>query len=87
MNPALDPDGVEVDAGAVLEVTFENADQNPLITHNWLLEVTGDVTETIDPGETTTLLVNVPTVPGEYVFYCDIGDHRQRGMEGVLIVV
>ena len=28
----------------------------------------------------------VPLEPGEYVFYCTIGSHRQLGMEGRLIV-
>ncbi len=87
VNPALDPARVEVDAGALLELTFVNSDQNPLASHNWLLEATGDVTETIDPGETTVLQLRVPSEPGEYTFYCDLGDHRERGMEGILIVV
>ena len=39
--------------------------------------------ETITAG-TTQLSVDLE--PGEYVFYCPVGQHRQNGMEGQLLV-
>jgi plastocyanin len=39
--------------------------------------------ETITGG-TTELSVDLE--PGEYVFYCPVGQHRQNGMEGQLLV-
>lgn len=38
------------------------------------------------PGEGETLTFRAPEKPGEYVFYCPHSDHRDRGMEGVLVV-
>jgi plastocyanin len=35
-------------------------------------------------GSTTELTVDLE--PGEYVFYCPVGQHRQNGMEGQLLV-
>lgn len=35
-------------------------------------------------GSTST--VDVTLVPGDYTFFCPVGDHRARGMEGVLVV-
>jgi plastocyanin len=39
--------------------------------------------ETITAGETE---LSVDLEPGEYVFYCPVGQHRQNGMEGTLTV-
>jgi uncharacterized cupredoxin-like copper-binding protein len=35
--------------------------------------------DAIGPGESTTLAVTLD--PGQYVFYCSIGNHRTMGME------
>ncbi len=87
VSPAFDPEAIEVDAGSMLEVTFKNEDDNPVISHNWVFEPTGEASETIDPGETTVMQLRVPTEPGDYAYFCSIGDHRERGMEGMLRVV
>ncbi len=42
--------------------------------------------ESLGAGGETTLTVTFEE-PGEYVIYCPIGDHRQRGMEGIVVVV
>jgi uncharacterized cupredoxin-like copper-binding protein len=41
-------------------------------------------TETIQPGEKSTLTVDLK--PGEYEFYCPVDGHKQAGMEGTLTV-
>jgi len=51
-------------------------------SHDLVVERDGnDVagTDGIAPGESTTLTVSLE--PGEYVFYCSIGNHRAMGME------
>jgi plastocyanin len=52
-------------------------------THDLVVEQAGnDVAGTdgsIAPGQSTTFTVDLQ--PGEYVFYCSIGNHRAMGME------
>jgi plastocyanin len=87
VNPAYDPADVQVPAGAVVTVTFNNEDPNPVVSHNWVVEgIEGAASDNIGSGETTTFDFTAPLEAGEYVFYCSIGDHRDRGMEGTLSV-
>ena len=56
-------------------------------THDFVVERDGtDVaaTESIAPGASTSLTVDLE--PGEYVFYCSIGNHRAMGMEVTVTV-
>ena len=39
--------------------------------------------ETVTGGETE---LTVDLEPGEYIYYCPVGQHRQNGMEGTLTV-
>jgi uncharacterized cupredoxin-like copper-binding protein len=58
-------------------------------THDLVIEDAGgtDVaaSEILGPGQSGT--VEVVLQPGEYVFYCSIGNHRQMGMEVAVTVV
>lgn len=60
------------------------------IAHAFALQVPQDgstaVVETprLEPGEEYELIVELP--PGEYTVYCPVGDHRDQGMRGTLIV-
>jgi plastocyanin len=50
--------------------------------HDLVVERDGEkvaATETIAPGESTTLTVDLEA--GDYVFYCSIANHRGMGME------
>ncbi len=86
-NPTLSPATLDGEAGATVTLDFTNNDQNPLVGHNWVLEgVEGAATDTVQPGESTDVTFQLPLEPGDYTFYCSIGDHRDRGMEGVLHV-
>ena len=38
----------------------------------------------IGPGDSTTLTVDLE--PGQYVFYCSVGNHRGMGMEVTVTV-
>lgn len=51
------------------------------------VEVEGNgVEEESDTITESTTTLTVDLEPGEYVFYCPVGNHRQQGMEGQLLV-
>ncbi len=75
------------------DVTVENAGETTFTVSNegefpHALEVEGngieEETDELGPGESGSLTVELE--PGEYVVYCPVGDHRDRGMEGTLVV-
>jgi uncharacterized cupredoxin-like copper-binding protein len=80
----LDPSNPTVKPGTVsFEVTNDGG-----VDHN--LEVEGpegeqELEQDLGPGESGTLTVDLST-PGTYEFYCPVGDHRDRGMEGEITV-
>jgi plastocyanin len=80
---ALEPKDVEVPEAGVIEFEVENAGQAP-----HALEVEGngveEETKELAPGERDSLKVELE--PGTYTTYCPIGDHRERGMEGKVVV-
>jgi plastocyanin len=87
VNPAFDPATVQVPAGALVHVTFNNEDTNTLVAHNWVVEgIPGAASDNIGGGQTTTFDFTAPATAGEYAYYCSISDHRDRGMEGTLSV-
>jgi plastocyanin len=87
---AADPDGkiaftetkLTAKAGSVT-VEFANASQIP---HAVEIEGNGieEETETVTGEDAPPLTVDLK--PGEYEFYCPVGDHRAEGMEGTLTV-
>jgi uncharacterized cupredoxin-like copper-binding protein len=81
---ALDPANVQVDETGTVTFRVTN---NGSIPH--ALEVDGqgieDETETIEPGAFAELTVDL-SKEGSYELYCPIGNHRDQGMEGELIV-
>jgi FtsP/CotA-like multicopper oxidase with cupredoxin domain len=78
-------DGTAVELVEAGETTFRLVNEGEF---QHALEVEGggleEETEEIGPGETTELTVDLE--PGEYELYCPVGDHRERGMEGTLVV-
>ena len=85
-NIAYDPARIEVAAGSLVTIVFTNNDINPLPSHDWVLEgVSGAATDTIGNGQTTEVTFEAPP-PGEYAFFCSVGDHRDQGMEGAFVV-
>ncbi len=70
-------------AGAY-EITLVNEGDS---THDLVVERDGQevaAADAIDPGQTATLQVTLE--PGEYVFYCSVGNHRAMGMEVTVTV-
>ncbi len=79
---ALDPSDATVDESGVIEFVASNDGE---IEHS--LEVEGPeeaATDTISPGDSASVEVDLP--PGEYKWYCPIGDHEQQGMVGTVTV-
>jgi plastocyanin len=64
-------------------VQFSNDSQVP---HAVAIEGNGvDVKGEVVTGEDAQPLI-VDLKPGNYTFYCPVGDHREEGMEGKLVV-
>lgn len=83
---AYDPATLSAPANSTVNLTFTNTDQNPLISHDWVLEgVEGAATDVIGNGETSTVSFAAPAV-GTYVFFCSVPGHRDNGMEGEFTV-
>ena len=81
----LDPSDPEVAESGVVEFSLSNDGQAP---HNLEVETPEgefELEQDIGPGESATLKAEL-SEPGEYVIYCPVGDHRERGMEGTVTV-
>jgi plastocyanin len=78
-------------AGETVRLELTNTDG--ITPHNFTLKAAGALNLDIDvaAGETQVLELTAP-VTGTYTFYCNkklpfMKSHRDRGMEGVLVVV
>lgn len=80
----FDPSTLDATTGAEVTVTLQNDDDTS--AHTWTLEgVDGADTGSVAAGESGSTTFVAPA-PGEYAFYCAIGDHRDRGQEGSFTV-
>lgn len=80
---AYQPSAINAPRGPVRFVVTNTAD----IVHGFEVEGQGleeEIAE-IAPGTTDSLTVTFEN-PGEYVIYCPVDDHRQRGMAGTLTI-
>lgn len=77
----FEPDTLTAPAGTVT-IDFDNPAQVP---HAVEIEGNGveEVSDTVTAGKAS---VTADLEPGEYTFYCPVGDHRAQGMEGTLTV-
>jgi plastocyanin len=81
----IDPAAVNVDQSGTVTLHITN---NGQVDHAFEIEGQGieeQKTDTIKPGESADLTVELSKT-GEYEFYCPIDGHRDKGMEGTLIV-
>jgi plastocyanin len=80
---AFDPADVSVDEAGETTFTVSNEGEFP---HALEIEGNGieEETEELGPGESGS--VTVALEPGEYELYCPVGDHREQGMVGPLVV-
>ncbi|AFZ48293.1 blue (type 1) copper domain protein [Cyanobacterium stanieri PCC 7202] len=76
-NPTL-----VVSQGSTVEVTLCSAGG----THNWVVDDLGISTaEVSDDGDCDTIEFTADQV-GEFEYYCSVGNHREEGMVGTLVV-
>ena len=88
----FNPDEIHVPAGAQVELELVNTDT--LTPHDFVLkapEIQLDMIVEVPPRKTVTTQFITPARPGVYPFYCSkklwfFKSHRDRGMEGQLIV-
>jgi len=79
---AIDPPNPTAQAGSV---TFDVSNEGSA-PHALEIEGNGieEVTDTLSGGQSATLTVDLE--PGEYEWYCPVGNHADQGMEGTLTV-
>lgn len=83
-NFMFNPDVIEAAPGETVTVEIRNVEG----MHDFVLEEFNVSSEVTTAGDTTMVEIAVPAdaEPGEYEFYCSIGNHRQMGMVGMLRV-
>ncbi len=74
-------DTLRVKPGETITIRLDNADDGP---HS--LDIDELNVHTLMPSKSTSLAIFKAETPGEYTFYCAVGNHRQAGMVGKLIV-
>jgi plastocyanin len=79
----LDPSSLTVDAAGTVTISAVNDGGTE---HALEIEGAGveEETETIAPGESAEVTVDLKA--GRYEMYCPIGNHRELGMEGTIVV-
>ena len=79
----FDPSMVELAKSGEMTFTLVNDGQ---LTHALEIEGQGieEESDEIDGGASTDLTVDLEA--GEYELYCPVGNHREQGMEGTLVV-
>lgn len=78
---AFEPADVSIPAG--VDVTV-NATNNGVLPHNWAVAEPSLTTETIQGGQVSSVVVNLPA--GTYDLLCTVPGHASAGMVGVLTV-
>lgn len=79
------PKEINVKAGAPITIAVTSTDK---YAHSFVFEDASlsAIGVGVYGGETRAVTFNAPTKAGEYVFYCNVGNHRDRGEVGKLIV-
>lgn len=80
------PVTINAEAGEAIRVVLRNEGSQ---FHNIEFALPdGDVAirDDVPPGENGELLFYAPAREDDYDYYCPVGDHRDRGMTGTLVV-
>jgi len=78
----FDPAVIEVNAGDTVRILYINDGRRK---HNFVLDAFGIRTANIAPGESVVIEFVADKI-GEFKFWCSLLGHRERGMEGTIIV-
>lgn len=80
-NFYFDPNEITVNEGDTVKISFTNAGG----VHDFILDEFDVATEQTNGGDTVEVEF-VADAAGEYEYYCSVGNHREQGMWGTLIV-
>lgn len=80
-NFKFDPNTITVKKGEKTKVVFKNVGG----MHDFKVDELGIATEVIKDGEEETVEFTADKA-GTFEFYCSVGQHRQMGMKGTLVV-
>lgn len=80
-NFTFTPDSIVVKKGDTVRLTFRNTAGS----HDLRIEDYEIGTKVLAPGAQETLTFEADTA-GTFAYYCSVGNHREMGMEGTLIV-
>jgi heme/copper-type cytochrome/quinol oxidase subunit 2 len=75
------PNEIRVKAGQPVKIVLTSAD----MMHDFVIDELNVKLPITRAGQTNTVEFT-PTKPGTYEFYCSVGNHRQQGQVGKLIV-
>jgi nitrite reductase (NO-forming) len=81
-NFSFTPKEIRVKTGDTVRITLTN---NSTMPHDWKVDAFSAATKVITNGQTDTIEF-VANKAGTYEYYCSVGQHRQQGMVGSLIV-
>ena len=80
-NFGFSDDELTVNLGDTVVINLTNSDG----FHDWVLDEFAAQTTQIQTGETTSVTF-VATERGTFEYYCSVGNHREQGMVGTLVV-
>ena len=78
---AFEPSSLTLDAAGEHTLTLANEGEFP---HALAFDDLDAATGNVDPGSSGEVTVELE--PGSYTIYCPVGNHRDQGMEGTLVV-
>ena len=76
------PTSITVEKGEKINLVFKNIGKFP---HNFIVDELGITSKTINGGEEDSVEF-VSEKTGTFSMYCGVGNHRQQGMEGEVVV-
>ncbi len=83
----FDKTEIQVEPGEAMDVLFIGLGLTS--PHSIVFDLGAGNVARVEPaslGVTRQLAFNAPLEPGLYEYYCDVGNHRQQGMTGTLVV-
>lgn len=78
---AFTPTEIRVKQGERVKIALTNESG----THDWVIDEFSARTDILQPGQTDEVEFTA-TKAGTFEYYCSVGNHRQMGMKGKLIV-
>jgi len=73
---------IRVKAGEKVKINFTNSGS---MNHDWRVDQFNAATKVLTPGQSDSIEFTAST-KGTFEYYCSVGQHRQAGMKGNLVV-